>query len=71
MKSLTLILANGRRLTVYPEKGKLEVRTKLTPRQKRCAAKFIREEMHELAKGRWASREQAIAVGLSRARKAC
>lgn len=43
----------------------------LNKREKKCASDFILEEMHELKKGRWKSRQQAIAVGLSRARREC
>jgi hypothetical protein len=34
------------------------------------ASNYVREEMHELKKGRVKNRKQAIAIGLSRARRA-
>ncbi len=40
-------------------------------RQRACASEKVAEEMRDLKTGRWKSREQAIAVGLSRARKSC
>lgn len=43
----------------------------LTAQQKVCASDFIAEEM-SAPKGRWpGGRKQAVAVGLSRARKEC
>ena len=33
------------------------------------ASKYIREEMHEVGKGNVKSRKQAVAIGLSEARK--
>ena len=34
------------------------------------ASKYIREEMHEVGKGNVKNRKQAVAIGLSRARRA-
>jgi hypothetical protein len=45
---------------------------KLTRGQKACAKSFVREELHDMKRrGRWRSPGQAIAVGLSRARRKC
>jgi hypothetical protein len=41
---------------------------KLTGPQQICAARYVPEMVHEFKKGRWKSRGQAIAVGLSKAR---
>lgn len=51
--------------------AKKVVREPLTTKEKSCASDFIAEEMRALRKGRWGSREQAVAVGLSRARREC
>lgn len=34
------------------------------------AKKYVERQMHQLKKGRWKNRQQAIAVGLSEAREA-
>lgn len=44
---------------------------RMTAREKACAGHFIAEEMDALKQGRWKSRAQAVAVGLSRARTKC
>lgn len=36
-----------------------------------CASEQVAEMTREWKKGRWKSREQAVAVGLSKARKSC
>lgn len=47
--------------------------TPLTAREKACAKEFIREEMHAFESGakNIKSRSQAVAIGLSRARRSC
>lgn len=42
---------------------------KMTKRQKKCASKSIPKMVREWKKSRWSSYEQAVAVGLSKARK--
>ena len=54
--------------TVTPVRNALP---KLTRKQKACATKFVPQMMSEYKKGRWASKKQAIAVGLAKARKEC
>ena len=48
-----------------------ETRVTLTPGQKECATRFVPAMVREFKQGRWASRQQAIAVGLSKARQEC
>lgn len=64
---------------VITKRGKLLCRRSmeelkpLTRKQKKCATKYIKQEMISFKHGsrRVKSREQAVAIGLSRARKAC
>jgi len=64
---------------IITKKGKLLCRRSmqelrpLTRKQKTCASKFIAQEMSSLKKGsrRVKSKAQAVAIGLSRARKEC
>jgi hypothetical protein len=51
--------------------NKSKFATKLTAAQKTCAAKYVPEMLHEQHRGRWKTRKQAIAVGLSKARSHC
>jgi hypothetical protein len=43
----------------------------MTERQKECASRFIGEQHHKLHKGKRKSHEQAIAIGLSLAKRKC
>lgn len=43
----------------------------MTAAQKECASRFIGEQHHKLHKGKRKSHEQAIAIGLSRAKREC
>ncbi len=56
---ISVIAAHGKE---YPTLSKAE---------KDCASEFIGEEMDALKEGRWENRKQAIAVGISRARRQC
>lgn len=44
---------------------------KMTLEQRACASKYVPQMLEEFHKGRWSSRKQAIAVGLSKARARC
>ena len=39
--------------------------------QRECASRYVPQMLREFFKGRWSSRKQAIAVGLSKARARC
>ena len=53
-----------------PQKKATKRATKKRKGSTSAAGEYVREEMHDLKKGRFKSRKQAIAVGLSRARRA-
>jgi len=58
----------GHRVVVTEMKKRYQPRSK---KKRACASDLVAAMTKEWKKGRWKSRQQAIAVGLSKARKEC